>query len=144
MKRKFALVLVTLALVPWCGCGGGHGGGSSPTEAKSRLTLGGLLQPVGGAVQEVRLFLDGKEVARQEFGSGCLVGCTATAMVEDVPRGQHTFSLTVTRQVQVNVVYVIVMDGLYVDASGLSTQIPARTSTVSLRAGGMTSYNISF
>jgi hypothetical protein len=144
MKRKCALALLTLCLFPWLACGG-HGGGSSPTETKSRLTLGGLVNPVGaGVVQEVRLFLDGKEVAKRDFGAGCTIGCTTSVDIEGVPRGQHTFSLTVTRQTRVSVVYIIVMDGVYVDSSGVPTQIPARTSTLSLREGGTITYNISF
>ena len=146
MKRA-SLMAVVLVVLSACG-GGGHGSGSgptSPTESKSRLTLGGLVTPFGaGAPQEVRLFLDGNEVAKQDFGAGCLIGCTASANLEGVARGQHTFFLTVTRQTRASVSYVIVMDGLYVDSSGLPTQIPARTSTVSLKAGGTVSYNISF
>jgi hypothetical protein len=143
---RLAAVLGLVSLAAWS-CGGGGHGGSSPTESGGKhLTIGfGLTALSGGGVQTAAISVDGKEIGRKDFGSGCAANCQVLADTERFGSGNHTVSVIAVRQSRDSIRYSVIGSGVVVDTTtGVPQTITLGQKTATLSAGGSVSYSVSF
>ena len=145
MRNLLRLLSLLLCLVP-LSCGGDGGGGGSPTAPapNNRLTVGFSLGALtAGAVQAVAISIDGREIARQEFGSGCTANCQINGQATGLSSGNHTVTLTIVRQNRASIRYRVIATALYTDlTTGAPRPINLESRTVTLEAGQNVTYTV--
>jgi hypothetical protein len=145
MKKLPTLFLLTFGLI-LVSCGGGSGGGHSPTAPRPVVVIGvNLVAATGGGAREITLSFDGREIDRHTVSSvefGCAANCSLQARVNDVSSGSHTVTVTVVSQTSAVVGYAVVGQVSVISETGQrNIELPLRQ--VSLRAGEAVTYSTS-
>ena len=133
-------------------CGGGHGGGSGPTEPPAptgkrlQFTISAALGNFSGALLESAASFDGREVGRTDWtraGGACTEVCGIAADVQGISPGSHTVRYTVVRQDRALIDYVVVFSGIISDpATGSRETVTSPPQQRRLRAGESVTFTV--
>lgn len=102
----------------------------------------GLGALTAGSAQIVAVSIDGREVKRQDFGSGCAQLCQITAEQSGLRSGSHTVTLTVVSQNRASIRYRVVATAVLTESNGTPRPIELEDRTVTLTAGGSSSWSV--